>query len=153
MLCYPRPEEKGLYLGKHLRATGRMIILLTSDRHLVGYAKLRKLDRWCAKLFHEFGQSVCWRHCVVYISDLCWIRYVTNTWASTLSAQLLTDSRMHWSSLGTFVVPYTPSASSRWQQSRHVWEGHLDARIRCSVELSTKHQGKKPISLETSGRI
>jgi len=79
MLCYPRPEERGLYLGKHLCAMWSMIISLISDRHLVGYAKLRKLDRWCDKLFHELRQSLCWRHCMGDISGLCWIRYVTDT--------------------------------------------------------------------------
>ena len=123
-----------------------MIISLTSGRHLVGYAKLRKLDRWSDKLFDEFRPSLCWRHCMVDISGLCWIRYVTGTQAFALSAQLLTNSRMHWSSLGTVIVPHTPSASSRWQQSPHVGEGHLVARICCTVELSTKQQGLVDLS-------
>ena len=123
-----------------------MIISLTSGRHLVGYAKLRKLDRWRDKLFDEFRPSLCWRYCMVDISGLCWIRYVMGTQASALNAHLLTNSRMHWSSLGAVPVPHTPSASSRWQQSSHVGEGHLETRICCSVEYSTKQQGLVDLS-------
>jgi hypothetical protein len=54
-----------------------MVIVLTSDRHLVRYAKLRSLDRWHDQLLHELRQSIGWRYCVVDISDFYWIRYVT----------------------------------------------------------------------------
>jgi hypothetical protein len=44
MLSYPRPDERGFYLGMILRHIDNQTAL-TDSRYMVCYAKLRQFDR------------------------------------------------------------------------------------------------------------
>jgi hypothetical protein len=73
MLSYPRPDERGFYLGMILRHVDKQTAL-TDSRYMVCYAKLRQLDRRRSQLLNQLRQSFRWGDCTFDLLDLRRIR-------------------------------------------------------------------------------